>query len=103
MKIERSHHRPGPSPRAAYRQWVDACTAAGWHAVAAAEEVPVWDGLGGVTAAPVRARWSFPRSACAAMDGIAVRAGSVAFQAGAPDPWRLPAGSFTWVDTGDPV
>lgn len=92
-----------PSPRAAYSRWIDACTAAGWHPVAAAKEVPVWDGLGGVTAAPVHARWSSPRSACAAMDGIAVRAGSVTFQAGAPDPWRLPAGSFTWVDTGDPM
>ena len=33
------------------------------------------DGLGRVTAAPVRARWPAPRAACAAMDGIAIKAG----------------------------
>ena len=66
---------PRPSPAAAYAQWISARAAAGWHGTPAAEEVPVRDGLGRVTAAPVRARWPAPRSACAAMDGIAIKAG----------------------------
>ena len=88
---------PGLSPAAAYEQWIDACAAAGWRGTLAAEERPVPDGLGRVTAAPVRARWPAPRSACAAMDGIAIKAGPA-------DPagrWQLAAASFTWVDTGD--
>ena len=48
-------------------------------------------------AAPVRARWPAPRSACAAMDGIAIKAGP----AGAAGVWQLAAASFAWVDTGD--
>ncbi len=92
---------PRPSPQAAYQQWMDACANAGWRALAA-EQVPVRDGLGRVTAAPVRARWPSPRTSCAAMDGIAVSAGS------APRPdeagrWWLGASAFTWVDTGDPL
>ena len=55
------------------------------------------DGLGRVTVAPVHARWPAPRSACAAMDGIAIKA------APAVGVWQLAAGSFTWVDTGDPM
>ena len=87
---------PRPSPQAAYTQWVDACTAAGWRAAPAIERVPVRDGLGRVTAAPVRARWPAPRSACAAMDGIAIKAVPAAVGV-----WPLAAGSFVWVDTGD--
>ena len=75
---------------------MDACTAAGWRAAPAAERVPVRDGLGRVTAAPVRARWPAPRSACAAMDGIAIKAVPAAVGV-----WQLAAGSFAWVDTGD--
>jgi putative molybdopterin biosynthesis protein len=95
-----------PSPQAAYAQWIDACARAGWRGRPAPEQVPVGDGLGRVTVAPVRARWPVPGSACAAMDGIALRADAVTAQ---PDtgqgagPWRLPASSFTWVDTGDPL
>jgi putative molybdopterin biosynthesis protein len=88
---------PRPSPAEAYAQWTAACAAAGWRGTAAAEEVPVRDGLGRVTATPVHARWPAPRSACAAMDGIAIKAGS----AGATGAWQLDASSFTWVDTGD--
>jgi putative molybdopterin biosynthesis protein len=88
---------PRPSPAAAYSQWIEACAAAGWLGPSAAEEVPVRDGLGRVTAVPVRARWPAPRSACAAMDGIAISAGPV----GAAGVWQLAATSFTWVDTGD--
>jgi putative molybdopterin biosynthesis protein len=54
-----------------------------------------------VIVAPLRAQWPSPRFACAAMDGIAITA-SLADAAGAGGGarWRLPAGSFTWVDTG---
>jgi putative molybdopterin biosynthesis protein len=90
---------PRPSPQAAYAQWIDACTAAGWRGALEAEPVPVSGGLGRVTAAPVRARWPSPRSACAAMDGIAISAGS----ADTAGMWRLAASAFAWVDTGDPL
>ena len=88
---------PRPSPTAAYSEWIDACVAAGWRGTPATEVVPVRNGLGRVTATPVRARWPAPRSACAAMDGIAIKAGP----ADAAGGWQLAAGSFAWVDTGD--
>jgi putative molybdopterin biosynthesis protein len=94
---------PKPSPRAAYARWIDACARTGWPGVPVAEQVPVADGLGRVTAAPVRARWPVPCSACAAMDGIAIAADSVAALAGEPGQVELEASSFTWVDTGDPI
>jgi molybdopterin molybdotransferase/putative molybdopterin biosynthesis protein len=90
---------PRPSPQAAYTQWLDACTAAGWRPEPAAERVPLRDGLDRVTAAPVRARWPSPRYACAAMDGIAIKAAAEDAGGG----WQLAASSFSWVDTGDPV
>ena len=62
-----------------------------------AEDVPVRDGLGRVTAAPVRARWPAPRFACAAMDGIAIKAAP----ADAAGVWQLTAAEFAWVDTGN--
>jgi len=89
---------PRPSPQAAYARWMDACTRAGWRGTLAAEQVAVRDGLGRVTVAPVHARWPAPRSACAAMDGIAIKAAPAAVGV-----WQLAAGSFTWVDTGDPM
>ena len=89
---------PGPSPATAYTQWIDACTSAGWRGTPTTEQVPVRDGLGRVTAAAVHARWPAPRSACAAMDGIAIKAAPAAVGV-----WQLAASSFTWVDTGDPV
>jgi putative molybdopterin biosynthesis protein len=98
MSTMRPASGPRPSPQAAYTQWVDACAAAGWRVERAAERVPVRDGLGRVTAAPVRARWPAPRSACAAMDGIAVKAVPAAVGV-----WQLAATSFIWVDTGDPM
>ena len=90
-----------PSPQAAYAQWIAACTSAGWRGDPTAEQVPVRDGLGRVTAAPIRARWPAPRSACAAMDGIAIRAGSAPGPPDAAGQWQLPRTAFTWVDTGD--
>src|SRR5262245_6934222 len=89
---------PRPSPQAAYAQWIDACASAGWRGTPTAEQVPVRDALGWVTAGPVHARWPAPRSACAAMDGIAIKAATAA--AGV---WQLAPSSFTWVDTGDPL
>jgi putative molybdopterin biosynthesis protein len=74
----------------------------------------VADALGRVTAAPVIARWPSPRSACSAMDGIAVSAATVsgatvsgatvsgATVSGQARVW-LPAGTFEWIDTGDPL
>ena len=90
---------PRPSPAAAYARWIDACAACGWTGTPVAEDVPVRDGLGRVTAAPVRARWPAPRLACAAMDGIAIKAAGedAAGEAGVR---RLAAGEFAWVDTG---
>jgi putative molybdopterin biosynthesis protein len=85
-----------PSPATAYAQWIDACAAAGWRGTPAAEIVPVRDGLGRVTAASVGARWPAPRFACAAMDGIAIKAA-----ADAADVSQLAAAEFTWVDTGN--
>jgi putative molybdopterin biosynthesis protein len=57
----------------------------------------VRDGLGRVTTAAVCARWPAPRSSCAAMDGIAIKAGP-ADEVGV---WQLAASEFAWVDTGD--
>ena len=90
-----------PSPQAAYAQWIAACTSAGWRGDPTAEQVPVRDGLGRVTVSPVRARWPAPRSACAAMDGIAITAGSAPGAADAARQWQLPSTAFAWVDTGD--
>jgi molybdopterin molybdotransferase/putative molybdopterin biosynthesis protein len=89
---------PGPSPAAAYARWIDACASAGWRGTPTAEQVPVRDALGRVTAAAVHARWPAPRSACAAIDGIAIKAAPAA-----TGEWQLTATSFTWVDTGDPL
>ena len=55
------------------------------------------DGLGRVTVTPVHALWPVPRFACAAMDGIAIKAAL----AGAAGVWQLAAAEFAWVDTGD--
>jgi putative molybdopterin biosynthesis protein len=91
---------PAPSPRAAHARWLDTLAKAGWRTGLAVERVPVTSGLGRVTAEDVFARWSSPRSDCAAMDGIAVTAAAMgAFGTGL----RLPGSAFDWVDTGDPV
>jgi putative molybdopterin biosynthesis protein len=89
-----------PAPPAAYAQWLDALARAGWSArTCAAESVPVSEALGRVTAAPVTARWPSPREDRAAMDGIAVRAASLA----AGGTVRLSPDQFEWIDTGDPM
>ena len=88
---------PRSSPAVAYARWIEACAAAGWQGTPTAEHVPVRDGLGRVTAAAVHARWPMPRFACAAMDGIAIKAATV----GEAGVWHLPSAAFAWVDTGD--
>jgi putative molybdopterin biosynthesis protein len=104
-------------PRVAYERWLDALARAGWSVLlpgrpgdgaADGAPVPVGEALGRVTTAPVVARWPSPRTACAAMDGIAVRAADLAAAPGARDrpddgAVRLPAGVFEWIDTGDPM
>jgi putative molybdopterin biosynthesis protein len=90
-------------PQIAYSQWLHACKQAGWQGTPAAEPVAVRDALGRVTAAAVWARWSVPRFACAAMDGIAIAIAAVPPDAGETGPWRLAAGTFVPVDTGDPM
>jgi putative molybdopterin biosynthesis protein len=118
-----------PAPRIAFERWAQALTRAGWPVPGGAvpggavpgdavpgeetaERVPVGEALGRVTAAPVVARWPSPRSDCAAMDGIAVRAADLAAApaadavAGGPGDAgdalvRLAAGAFDWIDTGD--
>ncbi|HEX9041556.1 MAG TPA: hypothetical protein VF838_11075, partial [Trebonia sp.] len=118
-----------PVPRIAFERWTESLARAGWpvtggsapgHAAPgdpvpgdpvpgdrATELVPVGEALGRVTAAPVTARWPSPRSDCAAMDGIAVRAADLAAAGTAGDAGdgtvRLAAGTFEWIDTGDPM
>ena len=68
-----------------------------------AEEVPVEDANGRITAGPVWARTSSPHYDSAAMDGIAVRAADT-IGASETSPTRLSVGDqAVWVDTGDPV
>ena len=68
-----------------------------------AEEVPVDDANGRITAGPVWARTSSPHYDSAAMDGIAVRAADT-IGASETSPTRLSVGEqAVWVDTGDPV
>ncbi|HVL82916.1 MAG TPA: molybdopterin-binding protein [Pseudonocardia sp.] len=88
----------GTPPIAARAAWRAACAAAGCDGVTGAEEVPVEDACGRVTADAVRAVWSAPAFACAAMDGIAVRAADTATA-----PVVLARGRFDEVDTGDPI
>ncbi len=94
-----------PRPAVAYALWLDSLTRAGWKAGPAAEQVPVADALGRVSAEPIVARWPSPRSDCSAMDGIAVRAAGLTAAATADggSAVRLPAGTFEWIDTGDPM
>ena len=111
-----------PAPRIAFARWTESLSRAGWPVPGdpvpgdpvpigrPAERVPVGEALGRVTAAPVAARWPSPRSDCAAMDGIAVRAADLAAapvasgtDGTAGGTVRLAAGAFVWIDTGDPM
>jgi putative molybdopterin biosynthesis protein len=92
-----------PRPALAYALWLDSLTRAGWDAGPAAEQVPVADALGRVSAEEIVARWPSPRSDCSAMDGIAVRAARLTGGDGTDGAVGLPAGTFEWIDTGDPM
>jgi len=101
-----------PRPALAYALWLDSLTRAGWDAGQPADQLPVADALGRVTAEPIVARWPSPRSDCSAMDGIAVSAAvlAAAVLAAGADRGRagaavgcLSAGAFEWIDTGDPI
>lgn len=88
--------------RASLLTWQRRCLAAGWRPPLPAEQVPVTEAVGRVTAEPVRARWSSPAYELAAMDGIAVRACDIDGASPAA-PVRLAPGGFDVVDTGDPL
>jgi putative molybdopterin biosynthesis protein len=93
-----------PRPALAYAHWLDSLTRAGWEAGPAGQQVPVAGALGRVSADPIVARWASPRSDCSAMDGIAVLAARLAAPGRADgDAVRLPAGTYEWIDTGDPM
>ena len=81
----------------------DALWQVGALARSPAEDMPVEDAGGRVTAGPVWARMSSPHYDSAAMDGIAVRAADTT-GASETSPIRLNVGEqAVWVDTGDPV
>ena len=96
-----------PSPGTAYAQWLGACTLAGWRGRTQSERVRLADCPGRVTAGPVRADRPSPAFDCAAMDGIAIRAGALAVprnhdaNARRSGRWRLTPADFAWVDTGE--
>jgi putative molybdopterin biosynthesis protein len=113
-----------PDPERARALWLDSLARAGWVTEPVTEQIPVADALGRVTTEPVLARWPSPRSACSAMDGIATRAATVraaadgaveAGEASGADVLKgggevggvggvwLAAGTFEWIDTGDPM
>jgi putative molybdopterin biosynthesis protein len=97
-----------PRPALAYAHWLDSLTRAGWDAGPATEQVRVADALARVSADPIIARWPSPRADCSAMDGIAVLAARLVGRAdgdldGAGGMVPLPAGTFEWIDTGDPM
>src|SRR4051794_35948172 len=87
----------------AWRRFEAALAGAGGIHPLPAEEVPLDQALGRLTAEPVWANLSSPHYHAAAMDGVAVRAAGTA---GAPEtePRRLAVGrQAIWVDTGDPL
>jgi putative molybdopterin biosynthesis protein len=95
-----------PAPGAAYALWIDACAVAGWGSRTRTELVRLADCLGRVTAGPVHAGRPAPAFDCAAMDGIAIRAGAAVpgdhdATASGSGRWRLAPTDFVWVDTGE--
>ena len=87
----------------AVERFHDALRQAGVLERSPAEEVPVEDAGGRVTAGPVWAQMSSPHYDSAAMDGIAVSATDTT-GASETSPIRLTVGEqAVWVDTGDPV
>ncbi len=84
-------------------RWAGALQAVGAWDPLPAENVPIAEALGRVTAAPVWARLSSPHYHAAAMDGYAVRADETR-GASEATPLRLEVGRQAFpVDTGDPL
>jgi putative molybdopterin biosynthesis protein len=83
-----------PSVDSALGAWLAACAATPVEA----EEIAVERAAGRVTAVEIAALWSSPAFACAAMDGIAVRAADTAAA-----PVVLGHDRFDEIDTGDPL
>ena len=67
-----------------------------------AENIPVWDACGRVTAKAVYAHICAPHYAASAMDGVAVNAKDT-FGATETTPITLNVDQFTVLDTGDPI
>ncbi|MDQ4084910.1 MAG: molybdopterin biosynthesis protein [Actinomycetota bacterium] len=86
----------------ALQAWKDACAAASCPALLEPVDAPLSEAVGRVTAEPVWATRSSPGGDLAAMDGISVRAHETA-GATQTTPLTLQPGSFTVVDTGDPM
>jgi putative molybdopterin biosynthesis protein len=86
----------------AREQWRACCEGAGCPERIDSVRIGLADAAGRVTAEPIWATRSSPPFDCAAMDGIAVRAGDTV-GAGETTPLRLAAGAFATVDTGDPL
>ena len=87
----------------AQARFEDALASAGGVGPLPAEQVPLTEALGRVTAEPIWAKLSSPHYHAAAMDGVAVRAAETA---GATEstPLQLALGrQAIWVDTGDPL
>src|SRR5438309_4630159 len=84
----------------AYQRFWDALDRAGGGGRLPGEDVPVAEGLGRVTAAPVWAKISSPHYHASAMDGVAVRAAETV-EAAETSPIRLRLETQAiWVDTG---
>jgi len=87
----------------ARRRFEQALAASGAAGPIGAEDIPVQEALGRVTAAPVWAAISNPHYHGSAMDGAAVRAADT-LGASEASPIRLKLRSQAiWVDTGDPL
>jgi len=86
----------------ALRAWQEACAAASCPDRLDALTVALDEAVGRVTAEPVWATRSSPVGDLSAMDGISVRSADTA-GAGQTTPLLLAPGTFTVVDTGDPM
>lgn len=101
MKRERHTYLTLQTVEAARQGWLDRISAEGREL--ATERVPLSAALHRVLAEPVAARRSSPAFHGAAMDGIAVNAGST-FTASTRRPLRLTVGTDAfWINTGHPL
>jgi len=99
--MRRKIYLESTTPSEALERLLKALDDSGWGPVA--EQIPVDEALGRITAEPVMARISSPHYNAAAVDGVAVKASDV-FGARETNPVRLTLGEQAfWVDTGDPL